>query len=260
MTGREPLNNQPYFHVQVATLDELLPLVRGHAEAPVRLLVKCLEELQKVTKTQQARDALRAFIRVRRGYQLAYPMAPKVPPKVTPVSFVSLAERVVGADAEGGKRAQAVASGVLDAVAGEDFVLVGRINDPDRHFPGDVGVLEEAGGNHLAYAIEVRNKRVSAEDITMFGRKLAEKGVSRGGVLAVAGDQPRVTTQAAEVWASKQGVHLVSFFGWKSFLEQAFFWSEDDAAKVCEEAYRRARVRLEELEADPVAIVMWDKG
>lgn len=258
VTGREPLNNQPYFRIQRATLKEMLPLVRE--QASVRRLVECLDELEKTKSSKDVRAALRAFIRVRRTYQPAYPTAPKVPPKVTPTTFSALVESVVGADSEGGKRAQAVAAGVLDAIAGTDLVLVARINDPDRHFPGDVGVRKEAGRDDLAYAIEVRDKKVTENDLLMFGRKLAEKGVRRGAVLAVADNQGEIAPHEAVAWAEQQGVNLVVFLGWDMFVEQAFFWSGKDALELSALAYERVRERLEELEAAPAALVMWDEG
>lgn len=256
VTGREPLNNQPYFRIQRATLEAMLPLVRE--KTPVHRLLECLDELDKVKSSGDARLALRAYIHVRRTYQPAYPTAPKVPPKVTPSSFVTLVEKVVGADAEGGKRAQAVAAGVLDAVEGTELVLVARINDPDRHFPGDVGVRREAEIDELGYAIEVRDKKVTGNDLLMFARKLAEKGVHRGAVLAVANGQPKVATDAATAWAEARGVYLVVFFGWGTFLEQALFWSAKDAVELAVLAHERVRERLEELEASPESVTMWD--
>ncbi len=263
VTGREPHNNQPYFRAQRATLEELLPLIKGNAVVPVRKLVECLEELEKLTVLQEARDALRAFIRVRRTYQSPYPTAPKTPPRITPRSLLGLVEKVVGADPEGGKRAQAVAAGILDAVVGEALVLVARVNDPDRQFPGDVGVLQDENGENLACAFEVRDKRVSADDLLLFGKKLALNGVRRGAVLCVANMQARILTDAAEEWSSEQGVHLVVFFSWHEFLKQALLWCQagpSDPTDVATRAYTRSRERLLEMEVSPSAITMWDKA
>ena len=119
VTGREPLNNQPYFRVMRATEKELLPLVRGHAQEPVKLLVRMLTLLDAVKTASEARAALRAFIHVRREHQTTYATAPKTPPLITPSQLVGLLERLVGEDSEGGKRAQAGAAGIMDAVAGD---------------------------------------------------------------------------------------------------------------------------------------------
>jgi len=259
VTGREPLNNQPYFRILRATLAEVQPLVRGHALVPVKLLVRILEDLEKLTTLQQARDALRAFIRVRRAHQAEYPTAPQAPLLLTPPQLSLLIEQLVSADSEGGKRAQAVAAGLLDAAVGVPRrVQASKINDPDKHFAGDVGVLREADGKEWERVFEVRDKKVSPEDVLLFAGKLATDGVRRGAVLAVALRQPTFHPATAESWAADHGVNLVVFFGWRSFVEQVLFWYSSNAFETCTVAHRRIRERLQEMECSAAALVTWD--
>lgn len=261
VTGREPLNNQPYFRVKRATERELLPLVRGYAQEPVKILVRLLTLLDKVTSAAEARAALRAFIHVRRRYRQRYPTSAQSPALVTPPQLIDLIERLVAADSEGGKRAQAVAAGIMDAVAGDPALIVAKhINDPDRHFAGDVGVLVAVGDADWARVFEVRDKPVAADDITLFAAKLAEGGFRRGSVLAVAKSQKKIETSAATQWAAEKGVHLVVYLGWRSFLEQALFWSHVPAQDACVSAYRHIRERLIVVEASRDAVQLWDRS
>jgi hypothetical protein len=259
VTGREPLNNQPYFRIRRATEKEILPLVHSNARRPVELLTSMLKELDAIQDQAQARLALRAFIRVRRAHHPDYPTAPKVPPLITPERLSHLVERLIAANSEGGRRAQAVTAGVMDAVSeAPRRVRTGRINDPDRHFAGDVGVLASGEGTLWERVFEVRDKPVTPEDVVLFAGKLAQEGITRGAVLAVAANQHRFDVSPAVEWASSIGVYLVVFFGWKPFIEQALFWCADGAAEACNLTYQRIRERLIEAEASPAAIHLWD--
>jgi len=265
VTGREPLNNQPYFRVLRATEKELLPLVRGHAQKPVKILVAILKQVENIQSKVEARGALRAFISVRRKYQPKYPTAPEHPPLITPSQLVSLVERLVGEDSEGGKRAQAVVAGLMDAVAvSPRIVEMGRINDPDRHFAGDVGVFLQISAdgtdrNGWERVFEVRDKSVTAEDVLLFAQKLARDGIRRGAVLAAATRQRAFDPIPAISWASENGVHLVVFIGWRAFIEQALFWCSDDAIETCAIAFDNIRERLIEVEASEAAVRLWDE-
>jgi len=257
VTGREPLNNQPYFRVQRATLEDLLPLVRSHAQKPVRLLVALLEQLDKVSSEQEARSALRAFIRVRRKRQPHYPPATATEGRMPPGELVARIERLVAGDSEGGKRAQAVVAGLMDAVSNPTLVEVDRINDPDRHLAGDVGVLRALSDRVWERVFEVRDKAVAASDLLLFTQKLIEANLPRGAMLAVARNQPRFATTEAEEWAANHGVQLVVLFGWREVVEQALFWSSPDPMVAAGSAFQSIRERLIEMEASEAAVALW---
>lgn len=260
VTGREPLNNQPYFRVQRATLAELLPLVRSHAQTPVRLLVSLLEQLDQVATEQEARLALRAFIRVRRLRQPYYPQASLAEGQMPPPELLARIERLVASDSEGGKRAQSVVAGLMDAVADPALVEADRINDPDRHFAGDVGVLRPGEGRQWERVFEVRDKVVAAADLLLFARKLVEGQVARGAMVAVAQGQAPLASHEAEGWAADHGVDLVVFVGWRALVEQALFWGSREPMVAAGLAFQHIRQRLIELEASEKAVALWDQS
>ena len=259
-TGREPLNNQPYFRIQRATLGEVLPLVKGSARPAVQQLCAILEELEACTSETEARRALRAFIKVRRRYLPTYSTAPSSRAKISESAFVTLVSSLVGTDSEGGKRAQAVAAGLLDLFAGQDRVEGGRVNDPDRHIPGDVGVRTLAEKPEWERVLEVRDKLVRSSDLVSFAQKCAESGVHKAAVLAVSADQTKIDTSQVRQWAEPRGVTITVFVGWGDFIRQVFHWGQKSVAVSLEEAAVHIRKRLIEVEASSDAVEAWDRG
>jgi hypothetical protein len=133
-------------------------------------------------------------------------------------------------------------------------VYMGRINDPDRHFPGDVAIAF-AGKSGWERAFEVRDKPVSATDVQFFARKAAIFGVTQTAVIAVAKRQ--IPIQMEQVAAQSQLCPRI-FIGWTSLVAELIFWSDTDSTVFGIEAWKRSRLRLIEAEASPEAIQSWD--
>lgn len=261
VTGREPLNNQPYFRIKRATTEILLPLIRGHAEGVVRLLVDMLEHISHFDTPETARDALRAFIRVRRRYKPEYKTSFGTTSVLSIDRFIISVEKFVLDNAEGGKRAQAIAAGLMDLFSGdEQRVESGRINDPDRHLAGDVGVFALMNDGQYIWerVFEVRDKPVSEEDIVLFAQKCAIDGIERAAVLAVSQNQKPLDLKQAIKWSKEKGISLTVFTEWRPFIEQVFFWCHKRMDESLNIAYRRIRARLIEVEVSPQAIELWD--
>ena len=204
--------------------------------------------------------ALAAFIEVRRGYWTSARdyFAPE-----TTFAFADLLKQIddfVRSDSEGGKRAQAVAAGLMDVAEGEKNVRTGRINDPDRNFPGDVAAYADATRGDAAKiirALEVRDKALSESDLVVFASKAAKFGVARAGILAVAPNQRPLDIVAAQEEAAAEGVNLELFVGWTAFVRQLFFWLRGDPADPVRHAHERIYERLIELECSSEGQKAW---
>lgn len=253
VTGREPLNNQPYFRIKRADPNVILPLVRD--KAPVILLLDILEEVNRVGTAEDARAALRAFIKVRRRHSPEYPTAAMQAGQFNLYELAETMSRFVAADSEGGKRAQAVAAGILAAVFDSDRIVAGRINDPDRHLAGDVGVSDEADSWSLV--IEVRDKPVTEDDLVLFARKTAQAGVSHAAVLAVASGQPEIETTGPVAWADEAGVCLRVYSSWSELIRDAVFWRGVSPLEFVERAVAAIRDRLVEVETSVEGVARW---
>jgi hypothetical protein len=55
-----------------------------------------------------------------------------------PAQLASIVSQFTREYSEGGRRAQAIAAGLLDVFLGTERVSSGRINEPSRQYPGDV--------------------------------------------------------------------------------------------------------------------------
>jgi len=253
-SGREPLNNQPYFRISRATEDVLLDIVRD--PAPVRALVEILSELETCTASE-ARDALQAYIKVRREYVPEYPTVTD-PASPVPVNEVSeLIDSFVSERSEGGKRAQAAAAGLMDAVYGSKRVEAGRINDPDRHLPGDVGIEAREGVDEWARVLEVRDKSVSRSDAIKAIQKAATEGVPLLAIVAIAEGQEELPELELIDWGRERGVELVIYEAWEPLVVDAFFWGPGDLGETVVSSLRRVGERLKEVEASVESVEVW---
>lgn len=257
VTGREPLNNQPYFRIRRATWESMESLVRE--STPILELNDMLEKLAQISSEEEARSVLRAFISVRRGYLPSYSTAPSDPDiERLIVGFADIADAFVASMSEGGKRAQGVAAGILGAVFGSDNVESSRVNDPDRHLPGDVGVRDEAG-SHWRLVLEVRDKPVSNADVLLLAHKAAQEEVSRVACLAIASTQQDLDSSEARRWALAHGVVVIVFTSWHSFIDACLFWGSEAKSPglLIAEAVQTVYEQLKELEVSVEGVSAW---
>jgi hypothetical protein len=246
VTGREPLNNQPYF--RMTHLGDDTPVHAGGKEA-FDYMVELVQELDS-TSSNKAAEALAAFIAVRKRYAPNY--ASFLSEEISARKLIASATEFVGVNGEGGKRAQAVAAGLIDVFAGADRVLSGRINDPSRQFPGDVCVISSSGDWEKAF--EVRDKPVSPADVLVFARKCVALDVREAAVVMVASKQDHFEV---DHWAEKQGIGLTLFFGWEALATQCFFWSQLPTPNAARQAAACIHERLVKVEASPDAVQDW---
>lgn len=255
VTGREPLNNQPYF--RMTRLNDDTPVHLG-GRAAFDYMVELVVELQKLPNEITAQRALHAFIHVRRRYQPRY-LDFEGDIKITPDKLVRAVISLVEQNSEHGKRAQAVVAGLMDVFAGSDRVESGRINDPSRNHPGDVCIRTQADTDVWEKAIEVRDKPVSAIDVQIFGRKCIEMEVREVALVMVSGGQKTLDAAALTQWANGFGIGLTLFHGWTSFIDQALFWSGLPKPVAANRAVRFIHERLVNVEASPEAAARWQE-
>jgi hypothetical protein len=160
---------------------------------------------------------------------------------------------------EGGRRAQAIVAGLLDVFAGTERVESGRINDPSRHYPGDVCIRSTSDPQVWEKAFEVRDKPVSASDVQIFGKKCIDVGVREAAVVMVNEGQQALDRAALEAWAASFGIGLTLFHGWEAFIEQVLFWSEKPQPIAANLATERIHARLVAVEASEEAVQLWAK-
>jgi hypothetical protein len=248
-TGREPLNNQPFFRYErIDAMDR----VRDRAG-----LGRLLLALQAVAAMdmRDARSALAAYVRQRlaaaaekqrvdiRGLDLGI------------VAAILAIRQFIDEDPEGGRRGQAAVAAVFDLAFQE--VRMGRINDPSRRFPGDVQVLD---GSQVVLAAEVRQKLVSGADALAFARVAADAGVGNALMVALHPNQPELDrADLLERGEAEYGVLLSVIDTVDELLASALLWSGAKLDTVIESMPNRVVARLEEIEVSPAGIRLWEE-
>lgn len=251
VTGKEPLNNQPYFRIGI--LGDGTPINESAREG-FALTLRLVDQLQMMS-CQDARQALRAFIAVRRGFHPVYNAVAGLL-SVNPDNLAFCIDELVKADSEGGKRAQAAAAALFDSVYGPVRVECGRINDPSRRHPGDVCVKNnEIGG--WEKAIEVRDKLVEEHDVRTFLNKCLSMGVRQAGMLMAARNQNELDYSSLNQFALQRGMGLQLFYGWGDLTAQVLFWSSEPAPEVVALVVEGLDQRLIELEVSSEGFALW---
>lgn len=255
VTGREPLNNQPYF--RMTKLDDGTPIHAASKDA-FSYMLSLIDDLSKIRSEANARQALRAFIYVRKQQQVRYTTNDsKI--KVTPDNLSSIIAEFVLENSDGGKRAQAVTAGLFDVVYGTDRIESGRINDPSRKYPGDVCIRSLKDSKKFDKAIEVRDKPVNMSDIQIFGKKCLDMGVLDAAVVMVSPKQATLDKNKLNKWASELGITMTLFSSWPDLIAQIIFWSETIGIESAANAVHSIEMRLISAEASPAAVKSWQK-
>lgn len=252
VNGREPLNNQPYFRMN--SLGDDTP-VHGNARVAFDYMLGLVRSLE-AGSSQDAKEALRAYIAVRRGYQTIYPPAHGVI-AVTATTLASAIQTLVQENSEGGRRAQAAVAGLLDVFAHPHRVESGLINDPSRHYPGDVAIRNSNG--LWEKAIEVRDKPVYESDVYIFARRCLSIGVRECAVVLASARQPSLNYADISSWADRNGIGITLFYGWNLLVDQALFWSEPYRVDAITIAVERIEARLIGVEASPASVMRWQE-
>ena len=254
VTGREPLNNQPYFRIKRVSKD--VP-VRGNVQVAIDALVELLELINQLENTDEARKVLRAFIYVRRKYSPSYATLYENSKLMDSVEIAEAISDFVSTNSEGGKRAQAVVAGLLDLFAGTARVMSGRINDPDRHLPGDVGVKNAENPEEWDKVFEVRDKAVTEEDVYLFIQKAIDNKVREAAVVCAHSSQIKLDVCEISTWAKERNVAITFYIGWRNFIAQIAFWSEKPQPEGLAAIPALIYERLIEIEASEDAISSW---
>ncbi|MFC1678645.1 restriction endonuclease, SacI family [Elusimicrobiota bacterium] len=252
--GREPLNNQPFF--AKARITSKLPVKKNGLPA-FGVLLKGLERLEKCRSKSAVRAVLRSFIKARTVHRRRVAIPRNAGDTLTTITLCKLISRFVRLDAENGKRAQAVTAGVLDAVCGEERVLVAKIHDPDRRFPCDVGILADKDDKTASVVLEVRDKIVVDSDIFHAVMKALRADVMRVGILAVAKGQTRLDADRLGAWAEEQGAILRIWTSWEEMIRESLFWGTSTHEMLPGLAFRRILRRAENLEVSPAGLQWW---
>jgi len=256
VTGREPLNNQPFFGKSRVTADMK---VRTDAKASLSILIEALTELDKIEAEPKARHALRSFLQVRQRKQVKIQIAEGLGDDWDVDFLTRRIADFVNEDSEGGKRAQAVAAGLFDILFGPEFVDARRINDPSCKYPGDIGIMSRMDSRSISRAIEVKDKPVSSGDLKTYINNVQAAGISIAAMVAVSSAQPPLDIEESVRWAENRRIRFRVFLGWNEVVKEALYWTDLPGLAVSS-VVRAIAKRLEFYEVSQQAIDSWQKS
>ena len=233
--------------------------VHKNSKPAFKMMLGLIDELSQIKSEASAKKILASFIFVRTMAKKSLKMLDCLV-AVSPETLAIIIETLVQSDSEGGKLAQAVTAGLVDVFAGEDCVESGRINDPSRHYPGDVCVRNRENKDIIEKAFEVRDKPVRLSDIHIFGQKCLKLKVREAAVVMVSQTQEQIDTRAVSEWATNLGIGMTLFFGWPELVEQVLFWSKLPKMDAAMLAARQIEKRLISVEASEEALLIWQKS
>lgn len=247
--GANPLNNTPF--IGKTRIDEITG-VRN--KAGWAAFMECMEGLEQLKSSDEARQALRGFILARsRSLLTALDLSPHEGDDLTQASLVAILDRFVAEESDGGRRAQAVAAGMLDAAFGEDRVVVGVINDPDRHAPLDVSVIDGQGAFSVAF--EVKDKPISEYHVRSTVEKTVKDHALRNlAFVAVSKQQQTRDFDQVVLWAARHGVKLTMFLDWPSVYSACKCFAPATSDLFEGRVFRRVLSRAAALGVAPTAV------
>lgn len=248
-TGREPLNNQPFFRY-----DRIDEIDRIHANARPHLpnLIAACKAINRLD-AEEATAALAAYLRVRVEAARARRAIDLRGTGLSMRGLIDKTEGFITRRPEGGRRGQAFVAAAFDLASPN--VRSARVNDPSRRMPGDVQLLERGAP---VLAVEVRQKPVSHEEAMQFAESLRKGEVATGLIAMLDPSQPELDEY--DVLADAEalyGVFLTLAYGVHDVLAAAAVWCGRPLDAVLSEFPVRMLERLEEIEVSREGVQSW---
>jgi hypothetical protein len=244
-TGREPLNNQPFFHSDRV---DAMPRVKHPDE--IQYLVECLEGVDYL-REEEAVEALAAFLRHRiAAAEQAVPID-LGRASADLIRIKDACDHFLDKSVESGKRAQALVAAAFDLVF--DDVRTARVFDPSRRLPGDVQAFYKL---EPVVSAEVRAKPVTYSDAMHFVRSVAAAGFPHAVIAGFESVDEAVLQLSKEAW-EETGVFVTVYTAFSDVLLDALAWSRRPLDQLLSEFPKNVVSRLAQLEVKSSSMALW---
>lgn len=248
-TGREPLNNQPFFRYDhMSEIDRVL----GGSLASLNLLREALTELNGMSR-DEALAALAAFLRVRFAAVEQVPALDFPEVDVPLQRLIQMVDDYLNEGVERPRRTQALAAAAFDLI----FSSLGtrKLNDPSRDSPGDIQAFDDST---VLMSAEARAKPVPMTEVRSYVKELRRAGISRGFLVVIHPEHVPLERDTLAEWAwSYQRVVITIIEGAVELMRATVAWSTKPVERLLAEFPRRVSIRLSEIEASTVSLERW---
>lgn len=244
-TGREPLNNQPFFYSDRV---DAMPRVKHPHE--IQYLVECLEDVHYL-REEEALEALAAYLRHRIAAKAAAAPVDLGQTSADLTKLRNACAEFLASSAESGKRAQALVASAFDLVF--DDVRTAKVFDPSRRLPGDVQAFHKL---EAVVAVEVRAKSVSHSDAVHFVRAVAAAGFPHAMIAAFDSADEATLRMSGDAW-EEAGVLVTVQTSFSDLLVDALAWSRRPLHRLLAEFPQHVVSRLLQLEVKSSSLALW---
>lgn len=244
VSGPEPLNNQPWFHVE--RVDEIRSeAVRADTRDYLRAIKKYLKDIDQLD-CDAALRALGALIATRRLVAKERQATARELLTDRGISLAALGEKLtsfITDDPERGKRGQALVAAALDCVFPR--VELGGIHDPDAF---DVVAYGARQDEIPSLAVQVKQKAVEADAALRLAEAASNEGIPSALLVAIAPDQSALNEHALANDGRGLGVTLIASTSAIRLLEALATFSTTSPVQIGERLPETLRRRLREIE------------
>jgi SacI restriction endonuclease len=255
-SGPQPFNNQPIYGSK--RIEDMLDRVSITTRPHVEYLIGTLNRVRDLPEDELI-PALAAFIRQRQKVGATRESQTRLEYAKVSTTFAEVLEKSVGfvhENSERGRRGQALVAAALELVYPR--IECGVINDPSRHWPGDVHAFtDDNEDSPPLLAVEVRQKTVSDADLDIFARRVRDKGLVKAMVTALSATQPRIPESITQILLERYGVLVVVYDTPEDFLRAAATWSGRPLELWAREFPARMSDFLNLLDASPEGQNQW---
>ena len=245
-TGREPLNNQPFFRY-----DHMLGIDRPLYKSEHSRFIYGIQRIEELD-SEHALGALAAYLRV------ALEVERETKNYAVKTGEIGLSEilKVVATflgSTDRPKRTQALVAGAFDVTFSD--VRTRRLNDPSRDFPGDIQIYWE---NKPVIAVEVRAKKVLSTEVESFVAQCRLKDIERAFFEVLwPGHDPLPFEQLRDSALKNHGVLLNIIEREEDLIFDVFGWTDLDTLAAGHRFAESVLKRLKEIEAIPESLEDW---
>lgn len=246
-TGREPLNNQPFFRYDHMTTIDRVRDRNAHAQ-----FVAGVTKISRLDRNQ-ALAALTAFLRV------AIAEAQRIETFVIDREELTVQDVVAAVTVfleerdDRPRRTQALAAAAFDVTHND--VRSRRLNDPSRDYPGDVQAFED---DRPILAAEVRAKNVPPTEVEGFVSACRSADIDRAFMIVLwPSHRPLPRERLCQSALDEYGVFLTIIEEVEDLLFDIFGWSDMSMNKALESFAKAVLDRLQEIEAKPETLSSW---
>jgi hypothetical protein len=246
-TGREPLNNQPFFRYDHMSVIDRVRDKAGHSQ-----FVSGVAKVDELDR-DEALAALAAFLRV--GIDVAQQLDDYVvdPGALTLRRVVAGVESYLAEGVDRPRRTQALVAAAFDVTHGD--VRSRRLNDPSRDYPGDIQAFD---GGQPILAVEVRAKNVRQTETQAFVSACRRAGIERAFMVVI---WPQHQALPASFLRRRSldddNVLLAIIENVEDLLLVAFGWADLPLPVALRVFVVAALERLKEIEADGQSLERW---